>query len=71
MRVIIGWVGALTGMVPDHDVAWHAGKLVREHARGRCRAGGFAVQGATRFTERLYQTTAKLVRYLAALPHSG
>ncbi|HEY4017357.1 MAG TPA: N-acetylmuramoyl-L-alanine amidase [Pseudonocardiaceae bacterium] len=64
--VVRGSNGTVTQMVPDSDVAWHAGNwYVNMHAVG-IEQEGFAVQGATWFTERLYQTTAKLVRYLAA-----
>lgn len=67
--VVRGSNGTVTQMVPDQDVAWHAGNwYVNMHALG-IEQEGFAVQGATWFTERLYQTTAKLVRYLAARYH--
>lgn len=64
--VVDGVSGVVTQMVPDSDVAWHAGNwYVNMHAVGIEQAG-FAVQGATWFTERMYHTTAALVRYLAA-----
>ncbi|HEX4226007.1 MAG TPA: peptidoglycan recognition family protein, partial [Pseudonocardiaceae bacterium] len=67
--VVRGSNGTVTQMVPDADVAWHAGNwYLNMHALG-VEQEGFAVQGATWFTERLYQTTAKLVRYLAATYH--
>lgn len=67
--VVRGSNGTVTQMVPDADVAWHAGNwYLNMHAVG-VEQEGFAVQGATWFTERLYQTTAKLVRYLAARYH--
>jgi N-acetyl-anhydromuramyl-L-alanine amidase AmpD len=67
--VVRGSNGTVTQMVPDKDVAWHAGNwYVNMHAVG-IEQEGFAVQGATWFTERLYRTTAKLVRYLAARFH--
>ena len=67
--VVRGSNGTVTQMVPNADVAWHAGNwYVNMHAVG-VEQEGFAVQGATWFTERLYQTTAKLVRYLAARYH--
>lgn len=67
--VVRGSNGTVTQMVPDQDVAWHAGNwYVNMHAVG-IEQEGFAVQGATWFTERLYRTTATLVRYLAARYH--
>ena len=67
--VVRGSNGTVTQMVPDADVAWQAGNwYVNMHGIG-VEQEGFAVQGATWFTERLYQTTAKLVRYLAARYH--
>ncbi|MBO0839264.1 MAG: N-acetylmuramoyl-L-alanine amidase [Sciscionella sp.] len=58
--------GHVTQMVPDKDVAWHAGNwYVNAHAVG-IEQEGFAVQGATWFTPALYHSTAALVRYLAA-----
>jgi len=64
--VVDGVTGVVTQMVPDNDVAWQAGNwYVNMHAIG-IEQVGFAVQGATWFTERMYQTTATLVRYLAA-----
>ncbi|HWC78342.1 MAG TPA: N-acetylmuramoyl-L-alanine amidase [Pseudonocardiaceae bacterium] len=67
--VVQGTSGTVTQMVPDQDVAWHAGNwYMNMHAVG-IEQVGYAVQGATWFTERLYQTTASLVRYLAAKYH--
>lgn len=67
--VVQGTTGTVTQMVPDQDVAWHAGNwYVNMHAVG-IEQVGFAVQGATWFTEQLYRTTATLVRYLAARYH--
>ncbi len=67
--VVRGTTGTVTQMVADNDVAWHAGNwYVNMHAIG-VEQEGYAVQGATWFTERLYQTTAALVRYLAAYYH--
>ncbi len=67
--VVQGGTGTVTQMVPDADVAWHAGNwYVNMHAIG-IEQVGYAVQGATWFTERLYRTTAALVRYLAARYH--
>jgi N-acetyl-anhydromuramyl-L-alanine amidase AmpD len=67
--VVQGSTGTVTQMVPDADVAWQAGNwYVNMHAIG-IEQVGYAVQGATWFTERLYRTTATLVRYLAARYH--
>ncbi|HEX4701621.1 MAG TPA: peptidoglycan recognition family protein, partial [Pseudonocardiaceae bacterium] len=64
--VVDGVAGTVTQMVPTKDVAWHAGNwYVNMHSVG-IEQVGFAVRGATWFTERMYQTTAALVRYLAA-----
>jgi N-acetyl-anhydromuramyl-L-alanine amidase AmpD len=67
--VVQGSTGTVTQMVPDEDVAWQAGNwYVNTHSIG-IEQVGYAVQGATWFTERLYRTTADLVRYLAARYH--
>ncbi len=58
--------GHVTQMLPTKDVAWQAGNwYVNAHSVG-IEQEGFAVKGATWFTERLYHSTARLVRYLAA-----
>ncbi|HEY2793224.1 MAG TPA: N-acetylmuramoyl-L-alanine amidase, partial [Micromonosporaceae bacterium] len=58
--------GHVTQMVPDQDIAWHAGNwYVNMHAIG-IEQEGYAVTGATWFTEQLYHSTATLVSYLAA-----
>jgi len=57
--------GHVTQMVPTRDVAWHAGNwYVNAHAIG-IEHEGFAVEGATWYTEVLYRSSARLVRYLA------
>lgn len=57
--------GRVTQMVPDEDVAWHAGNYyVNSHAIG-IEHEGVAVQGATWYGEQMYQASARLVRYLA------
>jgi N-acetylmuramoyl-L-alanine amidase len=64
--VVDGTTGTVTQMVPTKDVAWHAGNwYVNTHSIG-IEQVGYAVQGATWFTEQLYRTTATLVRYLSA-----
>ena len=51
--------------VPTHDVAWHAGNwYVNTHSIG-IEHEGFAATGATWYSESLYRSSAKLVRYLA------
>ncbi|MEV8372246.1 N-acetylmuramoyl-L-alanine amidase [Kribbella sp. NPDC056861] len=51
--------------VNSNDVAWHAGNwYVNMHSIG-IEHEGFAAQGATWYTETLYRSSAKLVRYLA------
>lgn len=58
--------GHVTQMVPDEDVAWHAGNwYINAHAIG-IEQEGYAVQGATWYTQAMYHSTASLVRYLAA-----
>ncbi|GAC1322749.1 MAG: peptidoglycan recognition family protein [Chloroflexota bacterium] len=57
--------GAVTQMVPNEDVAWHAGNYyVNMHAIG-IEHEGVAIQGATWYSEQLYQASASLVRYLS------
>jgi hypothetical protein len=58
--------GHVTQMVKTKDVAWQAGNwYINSHSVG-IEQEGFATQGATWYTENLYHSTAKLVRYLAA-----
>jgi hypothetical protein len=55
--------------VPDQDVAWHAGNwYVNTHSIG-IEQEGYAISGATWFTESLYHSTASLVSYLASKYH--
>jgi N-acetyl-anhydromuramyl-L-alanine amidase AmpD len=64
--VVDGTAGTVTQMVPTKDVAWQAGNwYINTHSIG-IEQVGYAVQGATWFTEQLYRTTATLVRYLSA-----
>lgn len=57
--------GHVTQMVPTRHVAWHAANsYVNAHAVG-IEHEGFAVQGGTWFTESMYRSSARLVRYLA------
>jgi N-acetyl-anhydromuramyl-L-alanine amidase AmpD len=58
--------GAITQLVPNQDVAFHAGNFwFNMHSIG-IEHEGFAAQGATWYTEAQYRTTAALVRSLAA-----
>jgi hypothetical protein len=61
--------GHVTQLVPVSDVAHHVGNwYVNTHAIG-VEHEGFAVAGATWYTETLYRASAKLVRFLAATYH--
>ena len=67
--VLRGSDGAITQMVPNSDIAWHAGNwYMNMHSIG-IEQEGYAIQGATWYTERLYQNTARLVRSLAHRYH--
>ena len=67
--MVRGSDGAVTQMVPNSDVAWHAGNwYMNMHSIG-IEQEGYAIQGATWYTERLYQSTARLVRSLAHRYH--
>lgn len=57
--------GHIAQMVANRDVAWHAGNwYVNGHAIG-VEHEGYAIQGATWYTEQMYQASAALVRWLA------
>jgi N-acetyl-anhydromuramyl-L-alanine amidase AmpD len=57
--------GQVTQMVRNNDVAWHAGNwYMNMHSIG-IEHEGFAAEGATWYTEQMYQSSAKLVKYLA------
>lgn len=57
--------GQVVQMVPDGATAYHAGNFfVNGHSVG-IEHEGIAVEGATWYSETLYETSAKLVRYLA------
>jgi N-acetyl-anhydromuramyl-L-alanine amidase AmpD len=58
--------GHIAQMVETKNVAWHAGNwYVNGHAIG-IEHEGFAIAGATWYSENMYQASAALVRYLAA-----
>ncbi|MEK7152964.1 MAG: peptidoglycan recognition family protein, partial [Patescibacteria group bacterium] len=57
--------GEVTQMVKTKDVGWHAGNwYMNMHSIG-VEHEGFAAEGSTWYTEAMYRTSAKLVRYLA------
>ncbi|WP_084703792.1 N-acetylmuramoyl-L-alanine amidase [Phaeacidiphilus oryzae] len=57
--------GAVTQMVPNEDIAFHAGNYwFNMHSIG-IEHEGFAAQGATWYSQTQYEATADLVRYLA------
>ncbi len=61
--------GAITQMVANHDVAWHAGDWwVNMHSIG-IEHEGVAAAGASWYTEAMYRSSAQLVRYLANKYH--
>ncbi|GAA2739758.1 N-acetylmuramoyl-L-alanine amidase [Kitasatospora cinereorecta] len=57
--------GHVTQMVADKNVAWHAGnKTLNMHSVG-IEHEGYALSGASWYSEQLYQSSATLTRYLA------
>ncbi|GAA4838628.1 N-acetylmuramoyl-L-alanine amidase [Saccharopolyspora rosea] len=57
--------GQVTQMVPTKDIPWHAGNWdANMHAIG-IEHEGWAAEGGTWYTERMYKASADLVRYLA------
>jgi len=61
--------GHVAQMVENKNVAWHAGNwYVNGHAIG-LEHEGFAIEGATWYSEQMYRASARLVRYLAAKYH--
>ena len=58
--------GLVTQVVQTKNVAWHAGNYyINTHAVG-IEHEGFAISGASWYDESLYESSAALVRYLAA-----
>lgn len=57
--------GAITQMVPNEDVAWGIANWNMNMHGINIEHEGFAAQGATWYTEAMYQSSAKLVRWLA------
>jgi hypothetical protein len=61
--------GHIAQMVENKNVGWHAGNwYVNGHAIG-LEHEGVAIEGATWYSEQMYQASARLVRYLAAKYH--
>ncbi len=58
--------GAVTQMVRTKDIAWHAGAWNMNSQSIGIEHEGVAVDGATWYTDAMYRSSAKLVRYLAA-----
>ncbi|GII24844.1 N-acetylmuramoyl-L-alanine amidase [Planosporangium mesophilum] len=58
--------GAVTQMVRTKDVAWHAGNWNINAESIGIEHEGVAVDGATWYTDAMYRSSAKLVRYLSA-----
>jgi N-acetyl-anhydromuramyl-L-alanine amidase AmpD len=57
--------GEVTQMVKNKDVAWHAGNwYMNMHSIG-IEHEGYAAEGGAWYTEAMYRSSAKLVRYLA------
>ena len=58
--------GHVTQMMPTKDIAWDsANESFYQHSIG-IEQEGYAIDGATWYTEAMYRSTASLVRYLAA-----
>jgi N-acetyl-anhydromuramyl-L-alanine amidase AmpD len=57
--------GQITQMVDNSDVAWTAGNWYINSHSINLEHEGYAIEGATWYSERLYQQSARLVRYLA------
>lgn len=57
--------GQITQMVKNKDVGWHAGNwYFNMHSIG-IEHEGYMVEGASWYTEKMYRSSAKLVKYLA------
>jgi N-acetyl-anhydromuramyl-L-alanine amidase AmpD len=58
--------GHVTQMMPTKDIAWDTGnESFYQHSVG-IEQEGYAIDGATWYSEAMYRSTASLVRYLAA-----
>ncbi|WP_462409480.1 N-acetylmuramoyl-L-alanine amidase [Neobacillus sp. Marseille-QA0830] len=62
---IVSKTGEVTEMVRPNDVPWHAGNwYFNMHSIG-IEHEGFAAEGADWYSEQMYRSTAKLVKYLS------
>ncbi|MFI5960236.1 N-acetylmuramoyl-L-alanine amidase [Cryptosporangium sp. NPDC051539] len=61
--------GEITQMLRTKDVGWHAGNWNINQTSIGIEHEGFAREGATWYTEAMYQASAELVRYLGAKYH--
>ncbi|WP_251551448.1 N-acetylmuramoyl-L-alanine amidase [Neobacillus muris] len=62
---IVSKTGEVTEMVRPNDVPWHAGNwYFNMHSIG-IEHEGFATEGADWYSEQMYRSTAKLVKYLS------
>jgi hypothetical protein len=57
--------GQITQMVHDADTAWHSGNSTVNHQSVGIEHEGFAHEGASWYTEAMYQSSAALTRWLA------
>ncbi len=57
--------GQITQMLPTKDVGWHSANANINRQSIGIEHEGYAVEGATWYTEAMYRSSAKLVRYLA------
>lgn len=57
--------GQITQMVPTKDMPWHAGSWDRNIRSIGIEHEGWAAEGGTWYTEQMYRSSAKLVKYLA------
>jgi N-acetyl-anhydromuramyl-L-alanine amidase AmpD len=57
--------GEITQMVDNSDVAWTAGNWYINSHSINLEHEGYAIEGASWYSERLYKTSARLVRHLA------
>ncbi|WP_433870279.1 N-acetylmuramoyl-L-alanine amidase [Saccharopolyspora sp. CA-218241] len=57
--------GQITQMIPTKDMAWQAGSWDRNITSIGIEHEGWAAEGGTWYTEKMYRSSAKLVRHLA------
>ncbi|KQL46865.1 N-acetylmuramoyl-L-alanine amidase [Brevibacillus choshinensis] len=57
--------GHVTQMLKNKDVGWHAGNWYFNSTSIGIEHEGYAIEGANWYTENMYRSSAKLVRYLA------